>query len=323
MRFSRKCLLGLAATMALVSAHAQKYPDKPINIIVPFSPGGVSDVMARHIATKLQEDLGTTVIVVNKPGAGTLIATNYVAKAPADGYTILMAASSFGIGPSLYKDKAGYDPEKHFKPVSLLADVPHIIVVNPKMNVPDVGALVRELKAGNGKFDNYASSGNGTSNHLEGELFAHIAGLRATHIPFKGSVPALTAVAGGEISFMFVDIAAAKPFLDGGRVKPLAVTTQGRSPVMPDLPTVEESGVKDFSATPWLGFVVPAQTPDKVIATLSTALRKLGNDPQTKERFASMGLDAKFSTAGDFQKFMQADRKKWEAVIARANITAE
>lgn len=319
----QQCLMGACAVMALATAHAQKYPDKPITIVVPFSPGGVSDVMARHIAVKLQEDLGTAVIVTNKPGAGTLIATNFVAKAAPDGYTILMAASSFGIGPSLYKEKAGYDPEKHFKPLSLLADVPHIIVVNPKMKLPDVASLVRELKSSDGKYANYASSGNGTSNHLEGELFASIANMRATHIPFKGSVPALTAVASGEISFMFVDIAAAKPFLEGGRVQPLAVTTQGRSPAMPDLPTVAESGVKNFSATPWLGFVVPAQTPDSVVDTLSTSLRKLARDPQTRERFAAMGLDPKFTSPRDFQQFMQADRKKWEEVIVRANIAPE
>ena len=316
-------LLGACAVMALSTAHAQKYPDKPITIVVPFSPGGVSDVMARHIAVKLQEDLATPVIVTNKPGAGTLIATNFVAKSAPDGYTILRAASSFGIGPSLYKEKAGYDPEKHFKPLSLLADVPHIIVVHPKSKLPDVASLVRELKSSDGKHANYASSGSGTSNHLEGELFASIANMRATHIPFKGSVPALTAVASGEISFMFVDIAAAKPFLEGGRVQPLAVTTQARSPAMPDLPTVAESGVKNFSATPWLGFVVPAQTPDSVVDTLSTSLRKLSRDPQTRERFAAMGLDPKFTSPRDFQQFMQADRKKWEEVIVRANIVPE
>ena len=306
-----------------VHAHADKYPSKPITIVVPFSPGGVTDVMARLVATKLQDDLGQTVMVVNKPGAGTTIATNFVAKSPADGYNILMAASSFTIGPSLYKEKAGYDPEKNFKPVSLLATVPHLLVVNPKLPVEDVTTLVKSLKTGDLLKSNYGSSGAGTSNHLEGELFASIAGIKPAHIPFKGSVPALTAIAGNDVSFMFVDVAAAKPFLDGGKVKAIAVTTAKRSALMPHLPTVEESGLKNFDATPWLGFVVPAGTPENVISTLNASLAKMKDDPQLKERFAAMGIEPVFNSAADFQKFMLSDRVKWDAVITRAQISAE
>ena len=314
-----------AATLAVFGmqqAHAQKYPAKLINIIVPFSPGGVTDVMARLVATKLQEDLGESVIVVNKPGAGTTIATNYVAKSAADGYNILMAASSFTIGPSLYKEKAGYDPEKNFKPVSLLATVPHLLVVNPKLAVTDVTALVKSMKNGDLSQANYGSSGSGTSNHLEGELFASMAGIKPNHIPFKGSIPALTAIAGNDVSFMFVDIAAAKPFLESGKIKAVAVTTAKRSALLPQLPTVEESGLKSFNATPWLGFVVPTGTPDTVIATLNQSLTKMQNDPQVKERFSAMGIEPVFNSAADFQKFMLSDRVKWEEVITRAQISA-
>lgn len=319
-----KCKFITAAAVALLSlsAHADKFPSKPINIIVPFSPGGVSDVMARLVANKLQEDLGQAVIVVNKPGAGTSIATNYVAKSPADGYSILMAASSFTIGPSLYKEKAGYDPEKSFKPVSLLATVPHLLVVSSKLPVADASALIKTMKAGDEKTANYGSSGPGTSNHLEGELFASIAGIPLTHIPFKGSVPTLTSIASGDVGFMFVDIAAAKPFLDSGKVKALAVTTGKRSALLPQLPTVAESGLKNFNASPWLGFVVPANTPDKIISVLNKSLAKMKNDPQVKSRFEAMGLEPAFTGAAEFKKFMLSDRVMWEEVIARAQITA-
>ncbi|WP_313301226.1 tripartite tricarboxylate transporter substrate binding protein [Diaphorobacter sp.] len=305
-----------------MSAHAEKYPSRAVNIIVPFSPGGVTDVMARLVANKLQDDLGATVVVVNKPGAGTTIATNYVSKSAPDGYNILMAASSFTIGPSLYKEKAGYDPEKNFKPVSLLATVPHLLVVNPQLPVTDVTSLVKNMQSGDQVRANFGSSGPGTSNHLEGELFASMAGLNLNHIPFKGSVPALTAIAGNDVSFMFVDIAAAKPFLDSNKVKPIAITTSKRSALWPQLPTVEESGLKNFHATPWLGFVVPAGTPDSVIATLNKSLAKMRNDPQVGERFAAMGIEPVFNSATEFHQFMRSDRVKWEDVISRAKISA-
>lgn len=323
MKHRLKLIAGAAIAALSVHAHADTYPSKPISIIVPFSPGGVSDVMARLVASKLQDDLGKSVIVLNKPGAGTIIATNFVAKSPADGYTILMAASSFTIGPSLYKEKAGYDPEKNFKPVSLLATVPHVLVVNPKLAVEDVTTLVNSLKTGDLLQSNYGSSGPGTSNHLEGELFASIAGIKPTHIPFKGSVPALTAIARSDVSFMFVDVAAAKPFLDAGKVKAIAVTTAKRSALMPQLPTVEESGLKSFNATPWLGFVVPAGTPESVIRTLNTSLTKMKNDPHIQERFAAMGTEPVFNSAAEFQKFMLSDREKWDAVITRAQISTD
>lgn len=323
MKVQLKYLAALAITTIGLQAHAEKYPSKPVNIIVPFSPGGVTDVMARLVATKLQEELGEAFVVVNKPGAGTTIATNFVAKSPGDGYNILMAASSFTIGPSLYKAKAGYDPEKDFKPVALLATIPHLLVINPKLPVTNVAGLIQSLKTGKATDSNYGSSGAGTSNHLEGELFASMAGLQPNHIPFKGSVPALTAIAGNDVSFMFVDVAAAKPFLDSGKVKPLAVTTEKRSALFPQLPTVEESGLKSFNATPWLGFVVPASTPESVVSTLNKALSKLKADPQVSERFAAMGIEPVFNTAKEFQGFMRTDRIKWESVITHAKVTPE
>jgi len=317
-----KHVIATALTILGLHAHAQPYPSKPINIVVPFSPGGVSDVMMRLVAAKLQEDLGQAVIVVNRTGAGTTIATNAVAKSPPDGYTILVAASSFTIAPSLYKEQAGYDPGKDFKPISLLATVPHILVVNPTLPANDVASLVKTMRDGDPARANFGSSGPGTSNHLEGELFAAMAGITLTHIPFKGSVPALTAIASNDVSFLFVDVAAATPFLDSGRVKALAVTTPERSTLLPQLPTVDESGLKRFNAMPWLGLVVPANTPDDVIATLSNALGKIKQDPQVHARFAAMGLEPVFNSAAEFRQFIQSESLKWEDVIRRAQISA-
>lgn len=314
----------LAASLvcAGTAAHAQEYPAKPINIVVPFTPGGVTDVMTRQIAAKLQGDLGQPVVVVNKPGAGTMIASAFVAKAPADGYTLLMAASSLGIAPSLYKATANYDPVKDFQPVSLIASVPHILVTGNQLKATNVKDLVATLK-NEGRPATFASSGNGTSNHLEGELFAALTGLKMTHIPYKGSVPALTSLAGGEVDLLFVDIAAAKPFLDAGKVRPLAVTTKTRSSVLPDLPTVEESGLPGYDAMPWLGIVAPAGTPPAVVERLQASLQKMKASPDIQEQFKKMGLDALFSKPEDFGEFIVSDSAKWAELIQKSGATAE
>ncbi len=314
----------LAATLICTgaAAHAQDYPNKPINIVVPFTPGGVTDVMTRQVAAKLQADLGQPVVVVNKPGAGTMIASAYVAKAPADGYTLLMAASSLGIAPSLYKNTANYDPVKDFQPVSLIASVPHVLVTGKQVQASSVKELIATLKK-DGKSATFASSGNGTSNHLEGELFAALTGLQMTHIPYKGSVPALTSLAGGEVDMLFVDIAAAQPFLDSGKVRPLAVTTKTRSSVLPDLPTVEESGLPGYDAMPWLGIVAPAGTPPAVVARLQASLQKMKAAPDVQEQFKKMGLDALFTKPGDFGAFIVSDSAKWAELIKKSGATAE
>ncbi|WP_088142886.1 Bug family tripartite tricarboxylate transporter substrate binding protein [Achromobacter xylosoxidans] len=314
----------LAATLMCTgaTAQAQDYPNKPINIVVPFTPGGVTDVMTRQIAAKLQGDLGQPVVVVNKPGAGTMIASAYVAKAPADGYTLLMAASSLGIAPSLYKNTANYDPVKDFQPVSLIASVPHVLVTGKQVQATSVKELIAALKK-DGKSATFASSGNGTSNHLEGELFAALTGLKMTHIPYKGSVPALTSLAGGEVDMLFVDIAAAQPFLDSGKVRPLAVTTKTRSSVLPDLPTVEESGLPGYDAMPWLGIVAPAGTPPAVVDRLQASLQKIKAAPDVQEQFKKMGLDALFSKPTDFGAFIVSDSAKWAELIKKSGATAE
>ncbi|MNL08567.1 Tripartite tricarboxylate transporter family receptor [compost metagenome] len=206
--------------------------------------------------------------------------------------------------------------------MSLIASVPHILVTGNQVKAATVKDLVANLKK-DGKPATFASSGNGTSNHLEGELFAALTGLKMTHIPYKGSVPALTSLAGGEVDLLFVDIAAAKPFLDANKVRPLAVTTKTRSSVLPDLPTVEESGLPGYDAMPWLGIVAPAGTPPAVIERLQASLQKMKASPDIQEQFKKMGLDALFSKPDEFGAFIVSDSAKWAALIQKSGATAE
>ena len=215
--------VALAAAALCTPAQAQGYPSKPVNIVVPFAPGGATDIMTRLLAERLSKRLGQPVIVENKPGAGTMIASEYVAKAPADGHTVLMAASSLGIAPSLYS-KVNYDPVKSFAPISLVASVVHVLEVHPSVPVKSVGELITWLKANPGKA-NYGSVGAGTSTHLESELFNTMAGVKMVHVPYKGSAPALTDLVGGSLQVMFDAWASSGPFVKDGKTRLLAVTT--------------------------------------------------------------------------------------------------
>ena len=305
--------VALAAATLCGTAHAQTYPTKPVTIVVPFSPGGATDIMTRLLAERLNKRLGQPVVVENKPGAGTMIASDYVAKAPADGYTLLVAASSLGIAPSLYK-KVNYDPIKDFAPVSLVASVVHVLVVHPSIPAKNVGELVTWLKANPTKA-NYGSVGAGTSTHLESELFNSVAGVKMAHIPYKGSAPALTDLVGGQLQVMFDAYASSGPFIKDGRVRLLAVTTAQRSKSLPDTPTVSESGLPGYEAMPWLGLVAPAGTPAPVVNRLYTELNDILKEPEVQERFRSLGLDIIGNKPEDFSAFLKKDIVKWAQVI--------
>lgn len=316
--------LGIAIAALCLSAIAQAstYPSKPVDIVVPFTPGGVTDAMTRSLADKLQQKLGQPVVVVNKPGAGTVIATNYVARTKPDGHTLLMAASALGIAPHLYKSTVTYDPAKDFSPISLVAAVPHLLVIDGRVPAKTVSEFIDYLKR-NPDQATFASSGNGTSNHLEGELFASLSGIKMIHVPFKGSVPGLSSLASGDVAMMFVDVAAAKPFIDAGKVRVLAVTTAERSKQMPELPTVSESGLPKFDAMPWLGIVAAAGTPPEVVAKLNEVLKEISTDPTVTEQFSSMGLDPVFNTPDQFARFIEQENTKWAEVISDAKIVVE
>ncbi len=294
-------------------ALAQKYPDKPIKLIIPFPAGGATDVMSRILAEKLSTRLGQQVIAENKPGAGTMLASEYVAKAPPDGYTLLMAASSLVIAPSMYA-QVNYDPIRDFTPVTQVAALVHLVVVNPALPVNSIQELIAYLKAHPGKVS-YGSTGSGTSTHLEAELFKKMAGVEMTHIPYKGSTPALTDLVGGQTTVMIDPIASSKPFLETGRLRAIAVTTAQRSPSAPELPTVAESGLPGYEAMPWLGIVAPAGTPKPIVDRIYQEVSAVLKLPEVKERFKSLGLDIIGNTPAQFETFIKQDQRKWAQVI--------
>ena len=310
-----------ASLLAPAAAFAQAYPDKPIRMVLPFPPGGVTDLLARALAEKLSPRLGQPVIVDNKPGAGTVLASDFVARAPADGYTLLLAASSLGTAPLLY-DKVGYDAIKSFAPVTQVASVVHVLVVNPELPVKSVAELVAYAKQNPGKL-NYASTGMGTSTHLEGELFKSMAKTFMVHIPYKGSGPALTDVVGGQVSVMIDALGSSGPFIRSGKLRALAVTTAKRSQSIPELPTVAESGLPGYEAMPWLGLVAPAGTPQPVIDRLHREIAEVLKEPELRERFKGWGLDIIGNTPAEFASFLRRDIDQWARVIASARIKTD
>lgn len=311
----------LAAAALCGSAQAQGYPSKPVTIVVPFAPGGATDIMARQLAERLHKRLGQPVIVENKAGAGTMIASEYVAKAAPDGHTVLLAASSLGIAPSLYS-KVNYDPVKDFTPISLVASVVHVLEVHPSVPVRNVAELIAWIKANPGKV-NYGSVGAGTSTHLESELFNTMAGVKMTHVPYKGSAPALMDLVGGNLQVMFDAWASSGPFIKDGKTRLLAVTTAQRSKILPDVPTVAESGLPGYEAMPWLGFVAPAGTPAAVVGKFHAELMEVLKEPEVQAKFRSLGLDIIGNTPQEFGEFIRKDIVKWAKVIKESGAKAD
>lgn len=323
-RFAAAAFAVLSALLPAVlsnAAAAETYPSKPIRLILPFTTGGATDVMARALGEKLRTRLGQPIIVENKPGAGTMLASQYVAKSPADGYTLLMAASSLGIAPAIYS-KVDYDPIKDFTPVTLVASVVHVLEVNASLPVKSVKELVDYLKANPDKLS-YGSTGSGTSTHLEAELFKSMAGVKMTHIPYKGSSPALTDLVGGQIEVMFDAYASSGPFIKQGKLRALAVTTAKRSATAPDLPTVAESGLPGYEAMPWLGLVAPAGTPAPIVARLHREVGEVLKDPEIRARFKDLGLDIVGNTPEEFAHFIRQDVAKWARVVKESGAKAD
>ncbi|MBK0393705.1 tripartite tricarboxylate transporter substrate binding protein [Ramlibacter algicola] len=315
-------MLAAAAFIAPGAASAQEaFPNKPIHMILPFPPGGVTDLLARALGEKLSARLGQPVVVENKPGAGTVLASDYVARAKPDGYTILMAASSLGTAPLIY-DKVTYDAVKSFAPVTQVASVVHVLVVSPKLPVANVKELIAYTKANPGKLS-YASTGTGTSTHLEGELLKSMAGIDMVHVPYKGSGPALNDLVGGQLGVMIDALGSSGPFIKAGKLRALGVTTAKRSASVPELPTLAESGVPGYEAMPWLGLVAPAGTPPEIVDRLHKETAKVLEDPAIKERFKGWGLDIIGNTPAEFSAFIKRDIDQWARVIKNANIKGE
>ncbi len=305
--------LALALSSIAISAYAQ-YPNKPIKMVVPFPPGGTTDILARAVAADLQKALGQPVIVDNKAGAGGNIGSDYVAKSAPDGYTLLMGTvGTHAINVTLYP-KMPYDAVKDFSPVSLVAGVPNVLVAAPNYPVNSVKDLIDAAKKSPDAVT-FASSGNGTSIHLSGELFKQLAGVQMTHVPYKGSSAALPDVMSGQVNVMFDNAPSVMPQIKGGKLKAIAVTSSKRSPALPNVPTIGESGVAGFEASSWFGVLAPAGTPKEIIDKLSQTVAKALQTPEMKDRLAGQGADAVGNTPEQFAAHIKAEIDKWAKVV--------
>lgn len=314
----RRILLGLA-TVALIAAalpaNAQStYPTRPVSLIVPFPAGGSTDLVARVVAEKMSGLLGQQIVVDNRGGAGGNVGTAAAAKAEPDGYTLLMGTvATHAINSALYK-KMPYDPVKDFAPVSLLVVVPNVLVVNPDFPAQNVQELIALAKEKPGELS-YASSGNGTPLHLSGELFKTMAGVDIVHVPYKGAGPALVDVMGGHVPIMFDNLPSSTEHIKAGKLRGLAVTTAERSPSMPDLPTIAESGLPGYETYTWNALFVPAGTPPDVVAKLNEAAVAAVSDPEIKAKLESMGATIVGSTPEQLAAHVQAELDKWGPVV--------
>lgn len=301
-----------ACTSALAQASGG-YPNKPIKLVVPYPPGGPTDIVARVVAQKLSEQLGQSIIIDNRPGAGANLGAEAVARSPADGYTLMVATTAHAINPALFS-KLNYSITKDFAPISQLTAGPLVIVATPNLAANNVKELIALAKSKNGEI-NFASSGNGQSTHLSAELFNAMAGTKMNHIPYKGSAPALTDVMSGQADLMFDTMLSAMPFVKGGKLKAIAVTSAQRSPVAPDIPTIAESGLPGYEAIAWNGLLAPAGTPKEVVDQINAALKKVLEAPDVKQRFDAQGFAAQWGTPADFGKFVQSEVDKWAKVV--------
>ena len=310
----------LATNLIAIQAYSQPaWPTKPVKIIVPFAPGGTTDLLARAMAPELSKAFGQSFIVENKAGAGGNVGADAVAKAPADGYTLLMGTvGTHGINVALY-DKMPFDPVKDFAPVTLVAGVPNVMVMNSEkakaLGINTVADFIKVAKANPGKL-NMASSGNGTSIHLAGELFKSMSGTYLVHFPYRGSGPALLDLVGGTMDVMFDNLPSALPQIKAGKLKALAVTSAQRSAVLPDVPTIEEAGkLKGFDASSWFGLLAPAGTPPDVVNRIQQEVAKSLSSPAVKEKLLAQGAIPGGNSPQDFAKMIAAEIKKWAQVV--------
>ena len=300
--------------MSASLAYAQDYPNKPVRMVVPFPPGGTTDILARAVGQKLSESWGQQVVIDNRPGAGGNIGTDIVAKSPADGYTLLMGTvGTHSITASLY-GKLPFDPIKDFAPVTLVASVPNVLVVNSTVDSRSVKELIALAKSKPGQLA-FASSGNGTSIHLAGELFKSMTGTAMLHIPYKGSAPAIAELLGGQTNMMFDNLPSAMPHIKSGRLRALAVTSVRRSPALPDIPTIAETGISGYEASSWFGVLAPAGTPKDVVAKIQGDIAKALNAPEIKERLSGQGAEPVGNTPEQFAEHIKAESAKWAKVV--------
>ncbi len=318
-------LLGCAGAICAAGAGlaaAQPYPSKPIRFVLGYAPGGASDVVARIVGTRLSDALGQPVVIDNRPAAAGSAAAGMVARTPADGYTMMLAATStLAVNPSMYKSLP-YDSLQDFTYVANFVSMPNLLVVNPNVPAKSVPELIALAKAEDGRLT-YGSAGVGSSNHFTAELFNYMARVRMTHIPYKGGGPAMVDVAGGQVALIFATIVSAIPLVKAGRLRPLGVTSATRSPSMPDVPTIAEAGLPGYESTIWYGVVLPAGAPAPIVARLSTEIEKLLNTQNVKDRFHALGADIRFMTPGRFAQYVRAEIEKWSVVVRETGMRAD
>jgi tripartite-type tricarboxylate transporter receptor subunit TctC len=321
-----KKLLSIVCTAALLTltqgqALAQTYPTKPVKIIVPFGPGGFTDVVARILGVKLGESLGQSVVIENKPGAGSTIGTDQVAKAAPDGHTLVIVSATHVISPWIYKN-VPYDPIKGFTPITKLVDSPYVLLTNPKVPVKNVQEFIALAKANPDKI-HYASSGNGSAQHLIGGMFASMTKTQLKHVPYRSSNLASTDLVAGVVESSFAGVPNALSQVPNGRLNALAVTSAKRIPQLPNVPTMQEAGVPGYDATIWLAMLAPAGTPANIVSRLNTEIGKIMNNPENQKAFFDAGVQVSLSTPEALSQLMVSEMDKWGKVVKEAGIKLE
>ncbi|HZP85633.1 MAG TPA: tripartite tricarboxylate transporter substrate binding protein [Burkholderiales bacterium] len=324
MRIRQSFVLALVVACALpiAQAFAQTFPTKPIRLLVGYPPGGPNDIMARALSQRLGDALGQPVIVENRPGASGNIASELVAKAQPDGYTLLMgSAGPNAINASLFP-KLPFDLRTDLAPITLVAVIPNALVVNPSLDVASVQDLIRAAKAKPDKLT-FASSGSGSTLHLAGELFNQLAGIRILHVPYKGTAPAMQDVMGGQVDMIFAALPSVLPQVRAGKLRMLAVTTPERSPAAPDTPTMREAGLTGYAVQPWYGLFTTGGTPEPIVERLATEVGRVLNDPKVREQLAAQGAEPQTMRPREFASFVRDEIEKWSQVVRLSGAKAE
>lgn len=322
----RNLCIGITAALGaliapVVSANEANWPTKPIKLVVGYAAGGATDVVARLVANKMGGELGQSIIVDNRTGANSNVGAEIVARAPADGYTLYVYTIANTINASLY-NKLGYDPIKDFEPIGMMAKIPNLLVVNPSLPIHSVQDYIKYAKESKDGIT-FASSGSGSSIHLSGEMFKMKTGLNMLHVPYRGSAPAVSDLLGGQVQSMFDNSPSSMPHVKAGKLRALAITSKERSPLLPDVPTIAESGFPGFEVQSWFGISAPAGTPEAVIKRLNTALNVALKDPATKQRLADLVATTAPGTPDDMRKFVASELKSWNEVVKASGAKAD
>jgi len=321
LRIFKQIMLALCLGGAMAGACATStWPSKPIRLIVPFPPGGATDTIARLVAQKLSAKWSQQIIVDNRPGAGTIIASDLAAKSPPDGYTLLIVTAAFAVNPSLYS-KLPYNVEKDFAPITLISSAPNLLVINPKLPVSSVQQLIDYAKSHPDTI-NFASAGNGTSNHIAGEMFKSMAGVQITHVPYKGDAPSITDLIGGQVQMLFIGLAPVSDYLKSGRLKALAISSLRPSPLAPGLPTVAAT-VPGFESAVWNGLVAPKRTPPEVVQRIQSDIATVLAEKDTRDRILSFGFEPVGDTPAQFGAYLKQEMQRSAKVVRDAGIKVE